>query len=58
MGGSLYLSRGHGLEFPNSDVCQSLKIFFILTNSADPDERPHPAALLITFSNSLDPDQA
>ena len=36
--GSLYISRGHRLDFPVLDVLQSLKIVFILANSADPDE--------------------
>ena len=41
---TLYISRGHRLEFLNQDVLQSLKIVFILANSTDPDERPHYVA--------------
>ena len=32
---------GRRLEFLNYDVFMSLKIAFILANSADPDEMPH-----------------
>ena len=40
----LYISRGLRLEFPNKDILQSLKIFFILVNIADPDEMLHSVA--------------
>ena len=38
---TLPISRGHGSEFQYYDVFISLKIVFIITNRADPDEMPH-----------------
>ena len=43
---SLYISRGHSLEYQNKDVHQSLKSVFISANSADLDEMPHFASIL------------
>ena len=37
----LYILRGHMLKFPNNYVLHSLKIVFILANSAGPDEMLH-----------------
>ena len=40
----LYIFRGQMLYFPkNSSLLQSLKIEFVLTNSADPNEMSHYA---------------
>ena len=39
----LYLG-GHRLQFSKNIVFLSLKVDFVLTNSADPDEMPHYAA--------------
>ena len=40
----VYILRDHRSAFPNYDVYLSLRIFFYLTNSVDPDEMPHHAA--------------
>ena len=40
----LYISRGVRLEFPNHAAFLSLKIVFILANSAYPNKMPHYAA--------------
>ena len=45
--GPLYILRGHtitGYNFQKNIVSISLKISFVLANSADPDEMPHDAA--------------
>ena len=39
-----FIFRGCQRYFPWNDVFLSLKIVFILANSADPDEMPHYAA--------------
>ena len=36
--------RGHKFKFQENIVIFSLKIDFVLVNSADPDEMPHSAA--------------
>ena len=42
--GALYILRGHRLKFPKNIVFLSLKIDFVLANSADPDEMLHNVA--------------
>ena len=39
----LYILKGHRLYFPQKCII-SLKIYFYLANSADPDEMPHNVA--------------
>ena len=41
--------KGHMLEFPDQDELHSLRIVFILANSADPDEMLHVAAFHLCF---------
>ena len=40
----LYNLRGHKLQFPHEKVFLSLKIVFVLANSADLDKIPHYVA--------------
>ena len=40
----IYILRGHRNKFPNYVAFQSLRIVFILENSADPDEMQYSAA--------------
>ena len=42
--GSLYTSRGYRIKFSNYDILHSLKIVFILVDSAGPDEMPQYGA--------------
>ena len=44
MGLSIIYFKGSQVEISNNYVLQSLKIIFILANSADTDEMPHLAA--------------
>ena len=50
--GPLYNLWCHGLYFPNNIAFLSLKINFVLANSADPDEMPHSAAFHLA-NNSI-----
>ena len=43
-GWSMYILRGHRLNFPQNIVFLYLKINFVLAISADPDEMLHYAA--------------
>ena len=40
----MHILRGHRFEFSNKIVFLSMKIVFVLTNSADPDGMRHYAA--------------
>ena len=46
----LYIEALQVLLFKKSIVFISLKICFVLANSADPDERPHYAAFRLVFT--------
>ena len=43
LAGTLYISRGHSLQFPSQGVIQAPKIVFILNNKVNPDVMPHLA---------------
>ena len=48
--GSLNTLRGHRLWFPKYIVFHSLKIDFVLANTAEPDEMPHNVVSICVFT--------
>ena len=46
----LYFLRGHRSYFQNFDIFLSLKIVFILANSADPCEMRHHSVFYLRFA--------
>ena len=45
----MYILRGYRLSFPKNIVFLSMKIDFVLANSADPDEMPPEVAFYLNL---------
>ena len=49
-GWAIVYIEGSQHNFPNNSIFLSLKIVFVLANSADPDEMPHYVAFHLVFA--------